>query len=276
MPVDGAAVHRELGAAVGRARDVLETASFGFDDYLAGVGGDPAFGYSSVGLRVPVLAGVRYLFLGARADLDPGDAVVGYRLLATQGFADNGSSEAPDVAPLLPFERPIEAPQWHPPDGFISWHLMGEPKAPAGAWRAGPLDQESFVFEDSSTPALLYETATIPSPAAAPGYLGLTAYAPPVMRGTSILTLRDLRAPWHKPAKMRFEIDRPTTIRFYIAVRQTDPSTRLTLALDPSDFTVNGLTDEDNFAQAFPGYVYWRVGVGLIVERAKRTRRRSP
>lgn len=257
-----------------RARDVLETASFGFDDYLAGVGGDPTLSASSVGLRVPALAGVRYLFLGARVDLDPGDAIVGYRQLATIGFADNGSDEAPSAAPLLPIERPIAAPQWHPPDAFISWHMMGMPKAPAGAWRAGPLDQESFIFEDSSTPALLYETATIPSPAAAPGYLGLTAYAPPTMRGTSILTLRDMRQPWHKPGRMRFEIDRPTTVRFYISVLQTDPATRFALTLDPSDFTVNGLTEEDNFGQAFPDYVYWRVGVGLIVERRKRTRRR--
>jgi hypothetical protein len=258
-----------------RERDVLETASFGFDDYLAGVGGDPSGSASSIGLRVPALAGVRYLFLGARADLDPGDAIVGYRQLSTIGYADNGDSDAPTVAPLLPFERPIETAQWHPPDGFLSWHLTTQPKPQAGALRAGPLDQESFVFEDSSTPALLYESATIPPSAAAPGYLGLTAYAPPVMRGTSILTLRDMRAPWGRaPEPMRFEIDRPTTVRFYIAVLQTNPDTRLAIDLSPTDFTVNGLTPEDNFAQAFDLYQYWRVGVGLLIERAKRTRRR--
>jgi hypothetical protein len=262
----------------GRARDVLETvletASFGFDDYLAGVGGDPSLSASSVGLRVPALAGVRYLFLGARADLDPGDAVVGYRQLLTIGFAANGNVDTPNDAPLYPFERPVETPEWHPPDGFVSWHIMGEPKAPAGAWRAGPIDQESFVFEDASTPALLYETATIPSPAAAPGYLGLTAYVPPVMKGTSILTLRDIRTRWDKPAAMRFEIERPTTIRAYAAVLQTNPGTRFSIELTASDFLVNGLAPEDNFAQAFPDYLYWRVAFSLIVERAKRTRRR--
>lgn len=254
-----------------RDRDVLEVASFGFDDFLQGVGGDPTLSPSSVGLRVPALPGVRYLFLGARADLDAGDAVVGYRQLATQGFAQNaGGDPGPLAAPLEPFERSITSPSWHPIDGFLSWHLMGESKAPAGAWRGGPLDEESFVFEDSSAPALLYESAAFPGAPASPGYLGLSAYAPPVMRGTSILTLRDLRAPWHKPANMRFTVDRPTTIRFYISVLQTDPATRLSLTLTPSDFTIAGLEPEDNFAQVFPNYQYWRVGVGLLIERAKR------
>lgn len=256
-----------------RDRDVLETASLGFDDFLQGVGGDPTLSPSAVGLRVPALAGVRYLFLGARADLDPGDAVVGYRQLATQGFADNGDGDAgPLAAPLQPFERSITTPMWRPVDGFISWHLMGEPKAPPGAWRGGPFDQESFVFEDASTPALLYESAAFPGAPASPGYLGLSAYAPPVMRGTSILTLRDLRAPWHDPTRMRFVIDRPTTIRFYISVLQTDPATRFSLEVTPSDFTIAGLVPEDNFAQAFPDYQYWRVGVGLLIERARTTK----
>lgn len=275
VPVDGApGATGELVPMARRGRDVLETASFGFDDYLATVGSDPTLSPSNVGLRVPALAGVRYLFLGARADLDAGDAIVGYRQLASIGFAENNSVDTPTLAPLLPFERPIETPMWRPPDGFLSWHLMVQPKPQAGAQAAGPLDQEGFVYEDSNTPALLYETATIPSPAAANGYLGLTAYTPPVMRGTSLLTLRDLRAPWHRPAKMRFEIDRPTTVRFYIAVLQTDPTSRLTVTLEPSDFTVNGLVPEDNFAQAFPNYLYWRVGVDLLVERASRKRER--
>ena len=259
-----------------RDRDVLEVASFGFDDFLQTVGGNPSLSPSSVGLRVPALAGVRYLFLGARADLDPGDAIVGYRQLATQGFADNGGLDDPNAAPLLPFERTIKSPHWHPPDGFLSWHITTQPKPQAGAWRAGPLDQESFAFEDSSTPCLLYETATIPATPAAPGYLGLTAYTPPVMRGTSLLTLREVRAPWHRPAKMRFTIDRPTTVRFYIAVLQTNPATRLSIEVTPSDFTIEGLEPEDNFAQAFPAYQYWRVGVGLIIERASRRKRASP
>lgn len=255
-------------------RDVIETASFGFDDFLAGVGGDPSASASSVGLRVPAHAGVRYLFLGARADLDNGDAIVGYRQLATQGFANNGSVDTPNNAPFLPFERPIRTPQWHPPDGFISWHLTSEPKKPAGAWRANLLDQDSFVFEDSSTPALVYETAGFPGSPSAPGYLGLNAYTPPAMLGTSVLTLRDVRAPWDEPTAMRFEVNRPTTVRFYISVLQTDPSTRLEIDLDPSDFTIAGLVPEDNFAQAFPLYQYWRVGVGLLVERARRKPRR--
>lgn len=259
---------------MGRHRDVLEAASFGFDDYLQTLGSDPTLSAASVGLRVPALPGVWYLFLGARADLDPGDAIVGFRQLATIAQAVSATPETPTLAPLQPFERQIEAPQWHPPDGFISWHLTVQPLAQAGARRAGPLDQESFVLEDSSTPALVYETATIPPLPPAPGYLGLSAYTPPMMRGVSILTLRDLRGDtWrHDPAPMRFTIDRPTAVRFYIAVRQTDP-TAPRIALAPAEFLIEGLEPEDNFAQAFPRFQYWRVGVSLLIERARKRKR---
>lgn len=259
----------------GRDRDVLEATSFGFDEYLQGFGSDPSLTPASVGLRVPALAGVWYLFLGARADLDPGDAIVSYRQLATIAQLKNNTPDTPLLAPLIPVERHIEAPQWHPPDGFISWHLTTQPKAQAGPWRGGPLDQESFMFEDSSTPALLYQTATIPALPPAPGYLGLNAYTPPAMRGVSILTLRDLRAPWHRPARMRYVIDRPTVVRFYIAVFQTNPDAREEIEITPSDFTIEGLEREDNFVQALVDYQYWRVGVSLGIERARHRKKRK-
>jgi hypothetical protein len=258
------------------ARDVFETASFGFDDYLQTVGSDPTLGSSGLGLRVPALAGVRYLFLGARADLDAGDAVVGFRQLLTIAEPTNNSEEERTVPPLVPVERPVVTPEWHPPDAYTSWHLMAEPKAPAGARAVGPFDQESFVFEDSNSPALLYETAAFGGVPTAPGYLGLTAYAPPVMRGTSLVTLRDIRAPWHKVTPLRYEVQRPTTVRFYVACLQTDPATRFNLVLTPSDFTIAGLVPEDNYAQAFPGYQYWRLAVSLLVARDRRKPRRPP
>lgn len=254
-----------------RERETQDVASFGFDDFLQIVGGDPALGSSAVGLRVPALAGVRYLFLGARADLDEGDSIVGYAQLATLGFARSGT-EDPAAAPLQPFEQAIEAPWWHPTDGFISWHLTFEPLTQGNDARSDLLDQDSFRFEDSSTPALLFETAHFPASPAAPGYLGLDAYAPPAMRGVSQLTLRDVRAPWHKPCPMRITIDRPTCVRFYIDVLQTDPSTRFDVAIPPTDFVITGLTREDNFLQLFTDAQYWRVGVRLLIERAARKR----
>lgn len=259
------------------ARDVAETVSFGFDDFLQTVGGDPTGGASGFGLRVPALPGVRYLFIGARADLDAGDAVVGFRQFASLGFAANNDENDPTSPPLTPIERPIWTPQWHPPDGFASWHLMAEPKAPAGPRAVGPWDQESFVFEDSNAPALLYETAAFAGGATAPGYLGLTGYTPPVMRGTSLVTLRDMRGEWKDISPLRYEVQRPTTVRFYVSVLQTDPTNRFVADLDPSDFTIAGLTEEDNYAQAFPrDYVYWRVAVSLLVERDRRKPRRPP
>jgi hypothetical protein len=259
-----------------RDRNVTEAVSFGFDEFLQTFGSDPTLSPTSVGLRVPALPGVWYVFLGARADLTDGDAVVGYRQLVTIAEPRGTNLEIPTQAPLVPFERHVEAPQWHPPDGFVSWHLTTQPMPQAGKRRAGPFDQESFAFEDSTTPALLYETAHFPALPPAPGYLGLDGYSAPMMRGTSVLTLRDVRAPWHEPAPFRLTIDRPTAVRFYIAVFQTNPATRTTITLAPSGFADEGLEAADNFAQLMPLYQYWRVGVGLLIERARRRRKPCP
>lgn len=252
-----------------RARETLEVASFGFDEYLQLVGGDPANGTSSIGLRVPALAGVRYLFLGARADLAPGDSLVGFRQLATIGFAQS-ANETPSVAPLIPFEQAIESPWWHFPDAFISWHLTLDSLGQEATPPTGPNDSDSFHFEDSSTPALLYETVGFPGAPAAPGYLGLNAYTPPAMRGTSHMTLRDVRAPWHRPCPMLVTVERPTCVRFYIDVLQSNPGTRGAQGLTADLFTINGVAREDNFWGAFVDARYWRVGVGLLIERGER------
>ena len=248
-----------------------EIASFGFDEFLQTLGGDPSGSPVSVGLRVPSLVpagGAWYLFLCARADLDPGDAIVGFRQLLHVGFPFNGN-EDPTAAPLLPYEREVTSPGWHFADGNAAWFLTTQSLDVASTMRGGPLDQESFRFEDASTPALLYETATIPSPPAAPGYLGVTAYAPPAMQGTCQLMLRDVRATWHRRGKFHFPINSPTAVRFYAAVRQTSPSTRFQPSLTGSDFSIEGLRPEDNFVQFFPSAVYWRVGASLIVKRSK-------
>lgn len=264
-----------------RRVETSESASFGFDDFLTGVGGDPERTPTNVGLRVPAFVPVDalvnplgYLFLGARCDLNPGDRIVGYRTLATIGFAFNGSTEVPTRAPLVPFERSIESPGWRFVDGMIDMHLTTEPQAPPRT-QAGPFDQESFAFEDASSPALLYETAHFPAAPTAAGYLGLDGYTPPPMRGkTEILTLRDVRTKWQRYSALRVDVERPTTYRFYIHVVQSSlggqeggPPARPAVVVPPSDYTIEGLTKEDNFVQAFPRAIYWRVGVALLVER---------
>lgn len=264
-----------------RRVETSESASFGFDDYLTGIGGDPERTPTNVGLRVPAFVPVDslvnplgYLFLGARVDLDPGDRIVGYRTLASIGFAFNGNTDTPNAAPLAVFERQIESPGWRFVDGMIDMHLTTEPQAPAFRV-SGPFDQESFAFEDASSPALLYETAHFPVAPTAPGYLGLDGYTPPPMRGkTEILTLRDVRTRWQRYSALRVDVERPTTYRFYIRVVQSSlggqeggPPARFQPTVTPSDFTIEGLTKEDNFVQAFPKAIYWRVGVALLVER---------
>jgi hypothetical protein len=266
-----------------RRVETSESASFGFDDFLTAVGGDEARTPTNVGLRVPAFVPVDalvnplgYLFLGARVDLDPGDRIVGYRTLASIGFAFNGLIETPLAAPLVPYERQIESAGWRFVDGMIDMHLTEEPKPPA-VRLSGPFDQMSFAFEDANTPALLYETAHFPAVPTAPGYLGLDGYTPPPMRGkTDLLTLRDVRTRWQRSSALRIDVERPTTYRFYIRVVQSSPTAveggapaRFQPTVTPSDFTIEGLTKEDNFVQAFPKAIYWRVGVALLVERGR-------
>lgn len=268
--------------------ETAEIASFGFDEQLATIGGDPDRTPTNIGLRVPAFVPsdevtgnvLGYLFLGARCDLSPGDRIVGYRTLAHAGLAKSTNADDPTAAPLIVFERPIETPGWRFVDGMIDMHLTTEPQAPARA-QVGPFDQESFIFEDSGSPALLYETAHFPAVPAAPGYLGLDGYTPPPMRGkTEILTLRDVRTRWQRFSPFRYDVERPTTFRFYIRVVQTSlgtqeggPPARPAVTLTGSDFSIEGLTREDNFVQFFPDAIYWRVGVALLVERAEPPKR---
>jgi hypothetical protein len=290
------------------ARGRVEIVANGIDESLQLIGGD-AFGrLLSVGLRVPFAAtnvaakapGIkgfpgpiigRYLFLIATFSISYKQKarIRGYRMGATIGAKQISAS---GVTPRV-IEREIESPMFKFQDGNISWHLMdvGAPNAQGyNPLRTGPNDLDNFIFRWSSSPALLYETATLP--AGDPFYVDLTAYKPPWQGrppGTTLLpqfnTMYDLRTPYRTSQawnSLDIPLEGPRTVAFFASVRQTNPATRAPYTppagLTPEEFYSLGISQEEQFilenppvggGEIFPfstGAIYWRVMGSLIVD----------
>lgn len=258
---------------------VEEIATAGFDDFAQTVG--DGFGLpTATGLRVPPAVlpvsarGLRpaYRFLLAVADFGVGDMLVGLGTLAVIGSAFVQLDHIPP--PSLPLLLSVTSETWRYPDGSTTWTLTEEARTDA-AKRKGPLDQASFVFEDCDTPALVYETASFPAAPAFPGYVGLTGYTPPGLRGDVIAAWRDQRYPWQKRnARIRRVFDRPTRVRLYCDVVQTDAQTRVLPVLGfpaaDQNFPIAGMRPEDLHMYLFANSSqYWSVAGRLTVRRRR-------
>jgi len=253
-----------------------EHASVGFDDFLELVGGDAAGTPEGTPLRVPLAPGFRYRFLTAVCDLQAGDAVVGLRqaieLWAPQ--PTSGGEEGPRP-PIYPFRLPVTTPFWHFVDGFVTWTLTFESTPPA-AHRFDPNESRSFAFEDSTTPALLFESVHFPVGPSEPGYLGLDGYTPPGMRGQPQLTMRDIRYPWGENARqsLRIVADGARRARLYCDVLQTDPETRNNPTLGGAGTAF--LCPEDLFVtQTFPDLAVYGAVAGAIRVARRRAGRKG-
>lgn len=251
-----------------------EIGAVGFDDFLQLGGSDPEPGVDvNFGLRIPAFpAPGGYLFLCACVDLLVGEIITGVRQYLEIAAAETTTEDGP---PLYVFPFRVQTPGWRPPDAFVEWiltlqNISGQPLI------TGPLDRQSFVFQDSQQPALLYQTAHFPALPTSPGYLGLDGYTRPSLLGTRELVLRSIQFPWDDPTSLT-ALNRPVTsstrVRLYAFVRQTDPDTR---TLQPAVTDPGALCPEDRFVSAFPTYQYWRVAGEIIVERAKRQQDTEP
>ncbi len=241
-----------------------EIGSVGFDDFVQLVGGDQFGTANATGLRIPaIVSPSRYVFMCAGAYLNRGDHVVGMRPLLTIANIE-GTGEIAPGPPFQAFEFDVTSPGWRYMDGFVTW-LLYVRSGQTARYRVGPVDSQSFRFQDAISPALLYQTAVgLPSPA---GYLGLTGYGAPMLRGTPRMVWRDVRHHW---ADDEFEaIDMPITsateVRVYALVAQTDPATRAEIALPTAKWPF--LRPEDGFCQAFYRATrYHRVGASLLID----------
>jgi hypothetical protein len=247
-----------------------ESISVGFDDFLQLTGAPPF----STGLRVPPLVGPTYRFLAAMADLTVGDELVGMRQFAEIASYQLQGGESPAPAPAYPEKRPIVTPGWHFVDTApITWTLTTEPLANFVRTR-GPFDQVSFLQRDTTGPALVYQSAAFPAFPPLPGYLGLSAYTPPAMKGIKRYVWKDIRYPEQQNEffAIRTPIEWPTRVRVYVDVQQTNPSTRFApdfaASLTAQElFFVTGMVPEERFLQTFPDAIMHTVGAAIVYDR---------
>jgi hypothetical protein len=247
--------------------------SSGFDDFLQLTGADQASTPVWDGLRVPDPAiSPYYLFLLATTALVEGDEIVGIKT----GIELGVPFEAGGVPPIAPLVLNVTTPLWRGfTDGAHSFILTVAAERPSQR-RTGPFDGlASFSFEDSESPALVYETAVVGT--ALPGYLGLTAYTPPQLIGVSILNTRGVRYRMDDGAQesLRYVVDRPMRARLYGLVKQTDTSDTTTRFIPTLTATqIAALCPEDRFVNAFGvvnGARYWNI-FGAIVTDTDRDR----
>jgi len=263
-----------------------EVASAGLDDFFANLTGQ------NTGLRIPAAAvgavsGVPldYLFLLHSVDVAPGDALVGL----AQFLSIAAPQTISESSALYPFEREVTSVLWKFPDTFYEFILTEDKVKPSGQ-ASGPFDSDSFVFEDSQTPALLYETVHFPAVPPAPGYLGLDDYSPPGVRGSPVLTVRDLRWPWTDLQSFPSLFLAPnanTRFRFYLRIRQTNPATRFHLPIDATAWSKfpGVFAPEDGYLAASQGagsvlgsdtLQWWRCAGRILTQSGKELRSFEP
>jgi hypothetical protein len=248
-----------------------EVISVGFDDLAELTTPNPY----ATGLRVPPLVGVTYRFLACVADLAAGDEVVGLRQFAEIAEYELETGDSPPPAPVYAERRPIVTSGWHFADTApMTWTVTFERLA--NFWRSpGPFDQTSFQQYDTTGPALVYESAAFPVFPTLPGYLGLSAYAPPAIHGIVQDELKDIRFPIQQNEffAIRRPIVGPMRVRVYVDVQQTNPSTRFVPSLRTSltaqqlFFVGGAMSPEEQFLQAFPAAIVHSVGAALIFDR---------
>jgi hypothetical protein len=247
------------GAAIHCGRYEIVTA--GRDPDFAFTGSDAYKTSVYTGLVVPALpsaaiGGARYLFMLARAQFNSGQR--GVRLVGIRLYAEliaRVTGQPPRV-----FHKQIVNPLFHPPDGSISWHVMVIDKT----WRdrRNPASTDSVVFEDSFSPALLYET------------IGMGVYTPPnggrpwgTPIDSSLGNIHELRYPW-RTAEIEKALDIPvpvpSDIAIFASVRQNDPATNPNDAgLTPNQF--EALDDEEQFLTAYSAFAqYGHIAASLV------------
>ena len=137
-----------------------EIVTAGNDLSLGFIGGDPYKTNAFTGLIVPSapsssIGDARYLFMLARAQFQTGER--GVRLVGIRQYVDLVAQVTSEDIPPQIFHKEILSPMFRPPDGNISWHVMIIDKT----WRdtRNPANADGFIYQDSYSPALLYQVA---------------------------------------------------------------------------------------------------------------------
>lgn len=258
---DGVAAGLRTSLCNGR----YEIVTAGKDTSLGFIGSDPYKTNVFTGLVVPSapsasIGGARYLFMLARAQFNTGEK--GVRLVGIRQYADlvatvtneqQGSTQV--------FHKEILAPMFRPPDGSISWHVMVIDKTFRDT--RNPSNADSFIFQDSYSPAMLYQVAAPYSP---PN--GGRPWGTPI--GASLGNIHELRYPWQQnftEYMLDIPIPLPCDVALFASVRQNDPSTNPTGA-GLSAQQIASLDPEEQFLVAFNATAkYGRIAGSLVFDQ---------
>jgi hypothetical protein len=243
------------------------------------IGSDPYGTNAYTGLVVPstpssAIGDARYLFMLARASFSTGEQssdlrgvrLVGIRQYAEiiaripAGTAPLASQGGPPVGSTITFRKEIETPLWHPPDGDISWHVMVINRVQRDT--RNPANTDGFIFQDSLSPALLYQTA---APYTPPN--GGRPWGTPI--AASLGNIHELRYSWRDQNSeyvLDIPIQVPCDVVLFASVRQNNPETNPSLA-DGTTATQQfvALSDEDRFLVAFHQFAQYGTIAGALV-----------
>jgi hypothetical protein len=248
-------------------------AEFGF------IGSDPYNTNAYTGLVVPptpsgAIGGARYLFLLARARFGTGEQSSekrGARLIGIRQYAELVARLPAREAPLDPdtgppagstvtFRKEIVSPLWHPPDGNISWHVMINNRV--GRDTRNPANSDGFIFQDSTSPSLLFQTT---GPYTPPN--GGRPWGTPLE--ASLGNIHELRYRWranNAEYALDIPVPAPCDIMLFASVRQSNPALNPSF-VDPAAVTQleRALSVEDQFLTAFAPYAQYGTIAGSLV-----------
>lgn len=263
------------GVAAGLRTDLcngrIEIVTAGPNPEFGFVGSDPYNTNAYTGLVVPTtpssaIGNARYLMLLARASFQTGEQSSdnkGVRLVGIRQYAEIVARIPREGTFSKVYRREIKDPLWHPPDGNLSWHVTIINKAKRDT--RNPANTDGLMYQDSTSPALLYQT--IAGPPLAP-----TAYTPPNGGrpwGTAVAGLGNIHELRYRSRTDQSErllsipVVPPCDIALFVSVRQNDPATNPSDAgLTANQFTA--LTREDQFLAAYSSFAQYGVVYGAL------------
>ena len=246
------------------------------------IGSDPYNTNAYTGLVVPstptAALGGRYLMMLARARFGAGEA--GVRLVGIRQYAELvaripagtsplTSTQPPPGSPVgstVTFRKEIKSPLWHPPDGDISWHVMVVNRVSRDT--RNPLNSDGLIYQDSLSPALLYQTFA--GPTFAP-----TAYTPPnggrpwgTPIAASLGNIHELRyrsRTDQSEGSLDIPVPVPCDVVLSVSVRQNDPTTNPVFASPAMSQQFAALSLEDQFLVAYSQWAQYGTIYGAMV-----------
>jgi hypothetical protein len=269
-----------VGAGIRSVRDSgrYELVTTGPNSEFGFIKSDPYGTNNFTGIVVPptpssAIGDARYLFVLARATFQTGEQssdLRGVRLVGIRQYVELvaripagepplASQGGPVAGSTVTFRKEIESALWHPIDGDISWHVMVVNKVQRDT--RNPANADGFVYQDSISPALLYQ---VPAPYSPPN--GGRPWGTPI--AASLGNIHDLRYRWrsdYSETVLDIPIPVPCDVVLFASVRQNDPALNPSL-VDPlitQQFIALG--PEDKFVVAYSQFAQYGTIAGALV-----------